>query len=72
MKKRCDNQKELTGRQHFLIKLNNGRLAIVNSDYIKSFNKLLKGKQRPMDFIDLHNFSIYKTKAWKHPILKII
>jgi hypothetical protein len=59
----ADALKILTGRQQFIIRLNNGKLAIVTSDYINIFNKILKGKRRGMTYQRLYDMSLYHTKA---------
>lgn len=61
--KEADTLKILTGKQQFIIRLNNGKLKIVDLSYVKMFNKLLKGKQRKMTYWNLMEFSLYHTKA---------
>ena len=61
--KECDQMKLITGKQQFLIKLNDKKLVIVTNAYLKAFNSTLPKGQPVMTYLDLINLSIYHTKA---------
>ena len=63
--KECERLKLVTGKQQFLLRLNNGKLKVVNSSYRKVFNHLIaKGKiqNKQMTLTDLIKISLYHTK----------
>ena len=61
--KECERMKLITGKQQFLIKLNNKKLAIVTNAYLKAFNQTVPKGKPVMTYLDLCNICIYKTKA---------
>lgn len=58
--KECERRKFTTGKMQFLIKLNDGKLAVVDRTYTKVFNDTFKSK-KPMSYLDLCQLAIYKT-----------
>jgi hypothetical protein len=55
----ADEKKLITGRRQYLIRLNNGRLRVVDKRYVYAYNKLNKTK---MTSLDLVKMSLYNTK----------
>jgi hypothetical protein len=61
--KECKRLKLITGKQQFLIKLNDKKLVIVTNEYLKAFNSTLPKNQPKMTYLDLCNISLYTTKV---------
>ena len=63
--KEADKKKIITGKQQFVIALNNGRLKVVDSSYRKIFNHLKrKGKNNlpELSYMKIMEIAIYHTK----------
>lgn len=60
-KRKANKMHRLTGKRYHVIPQSDGKLTIVDNEFIKHYNRVVKGKSKKITIHDLLKMSYYST-----------